>query len=111
MTTQAFISGQGISVDVNAALAADAEAAVAAAPGLRLVGWNIAESAGTPAVATFRIMHGATVAGGTVIAVIELAADKSENFWCWPGIACPNGLTIDRVAGTADVQLFHVTVI
>ena len=100
---------QAVSFDVNAAVAADVDAAVAAATDLRLMGYACRESHGTPAVATFQIIHGATVSGGTVVAQIELAANKSDHEWYGPqGIAVPNGLSIDRVAGTVDVTLFYM---
>lgn len=108
---RAIVSGEGIhvaaSVDVNDALAADVDAAVAAAAGLRLVGWAARESAGAAAVATFRIVHGATVAGGTTVVPVELAANGFASAWYGPeGIAVPNGLSIDVIAGTVDVELF-----
>lgn len=96
-----------VQVDNNPALAADADAAVAAAAGLRIVGYSCRESAGSEAVATFRIMHGATVTGGTVVFNEELAASKSNTEWTWPGIPCPNGISIDRIAGTVDVDIFY----
>jgi len=109
------IPGTGImvaaSADVNSAVAADVNAAVAAAAGLRLVGFACRESAAVAAVATFQIIHGATAAGGTVIIPVELGADGSAREWFGPeGIACPNGLSIDWIAGTTDVVLFYKAV-
>lgn len=109
------ITGTGImaaaSVDVNAAVAADVDAAVAAQAGLRLVGFAARESAGVAAVATFSIVHGATGAGGTSVVPVELKADESTRDWFGPeGIACPNGISIDHVAGTVDVNLFYKVV-
>lgn len=95
-------------VDVNEGISADVEPAVAAGTFLRLLGYSCRESAGTPAVATFRVMHGATVAGGTAVAVQELAANASDWVWFGPqGIACPNGITLDVVAGTLDVHVYY----
>lgn len=110
------ITGTGImvgaSVDVNAAVAADVDAAVAAAAGLRLVGFAARESAATAAAATFIIVHGATGAGGTAVVPVELAGDQSTREWFGPdGIACPNGISIDWVAGTADIHLFFKVVV
>lgn len=103
------LGGTAASVDVNADIAADVDAAVAAATTLRLVGWSIKEDAATAAVATFRIIHGATVVGGTEVDTIELAPNESRSEWYLPGgIACPNGISIDRIAGTADVDLYYV---
>lgn len=109
------ITGTGIlvaaSVDVNTAIAADVDAAVAAQAGLRLVGFAARESAGVAAVATFIIVHGATGAAGTAVVPVELAADGSTREWFGPdGIACPNGISIDWIAGTVDVHLFYKVV-
>lgn len=98
------------SVDVNAAVVADVNAAVAAAAGLRLVGFNAQESAGTPAATAFKIVNGATGAGGTVIAAVKLAASSSVTQWFGPeGIAADSGLSIDWVSGQVDVQLYYKT--
>lgn len=107
-------TGTGImvaaSVAVNTAIAADVDAAVAAAAGLRLVGFAARESASTAAAATFIIVHGATAAGTKLIPV-ELAADQSTRDFFGPdGIACPDGISIDWIAGTVDVNLFYKTV-
>lgn len=109
------LSGAGIyqpcKVYKTTAKAADVDAAVAAASGLRLMGVTIRESAGSAAVATFKIVHGAAVSGGSVLVPIELAANASEEMWFGPnGIACASGLSIDRVAGTADIYLYYTTV-
>lgn len=109
------ITGTGIhvgaSVDVNSNVGADVDAAVAAAAGLRLVGFACREMAGTAAVAAFIIVHGATGAGGTAVVPVELAANESRSEWFGPeGIACPNGISIDWLAGAVDVHLFYKTV-
>lgn len=90
-----------------AALAADSDALVAAQSGLRLMGYAIRESAGTPAVAAVDIMHGATGAGGTLVVPIELAANASGAVWFGPdGISVEGGVSIRRVAGTVDIVVF-----
>lgn len=100
------------SVDVNDAIAADVDAAVAAAVGLRLMGFASRESAATAAVATYRLVHGATVAGGTTLYPVELSAGESRGEWFGPdGIAVPNGVSIDVIAGTVDVVLFYKAVV
>lgn len=91
--------------DVSAAVTADVDAAIAASPGLRLWGWSARESAGSAAVATFKLVHGATVSGGVAFEVVELAADSSARQQYPLGIHCPNGISIDHVAGTVDVHL------
>ena len=99
------------SVDVNDGITADVDAAVAAATGLRLMGYACRESDGTPAVATFRIIHGATASGGTVVVPVELAANESKSQWFGPdGIDVASGISIDWIVGTVDVELFHKTV-
>lgn len=108
-------TGNGVnaaaSVDVNAGVTADVDAAVAAATGLRLVGYSCRESAGTPAAAAFNIVNGATGAAGTSIVNVELAANASETVYFGDaGIDAANGISIDHVAGTVDVNLFYKTV-
>ena len=98
------------SVVVSEGINTDQENTVPGATGLRLVGWSARESAGTPAVATFGIMNGATVAGGANILRVELAANESSGEWYGPeGIDAANGLTIDHIAGTFDLYLYHKT--
>lgn len=100
---------QAASADVNTGIAADVEPAVAAATDLRLMGFACRESAGTPAVAAFNVIHGATVAGGSVVVPVELAANGSTSAWFGPqGIAVASGISIEVVAGTVDVILFHM---
>lgn len=101
-----------VSPDVNAGIIVDVEPAVAAAANLVLMGYSCRESDAVAGTATFRILHGATVAAGTELVAVELAADKSEVKWFGPrGIACPNGLTIDHILGTVDVTLYYATAI
>jgi len=98
------------SVDVNAGITSNVDAAVAAASGLRYLGMAIRESKSVAAVATVKIYNGATVGGGTEIDVVELAADASTEHWFWPGIDAANGISIEVIAGEVDVDVFHVTV-
>jgi hypothetical protein len=99
------------SVDVNAAVGANVDAAVAATPGLRLMGYSAKESAGTPAAATFSIVHGATGAAGTSVVHQNFAASGSNSEWFGPdGIACPNGISIDWLTGAVDVNIFYKVV-
>lgn len=96
--------------DLNPAVTADVDGAVAGVTNrvLRLVGYSVRESAGSPAVATLRIVHGATVSGGDAVVLIELAANGSENQWFGEsGIAMPNGISIDHITGTFDCTLFY----
>jgi hypothetical protein len=109
MSIFAQLSG-GASYDLNAGITADVEPAVAAVSGKRLVlvGYSCRESAGSPAVAALNIVNGAAVSGGDAIIPIELAANGSEMKWFGPeGIATPDGLSIEVVAGTVDITLFY----
>ncbi len=95
-------------VIVNAGITANQEAIVAATIGLVLMGWNARESDGTPAVATVRVLNGATVAGGTSLLTVELAANQSAGEWYGPGgLDSPNGLSLEVIAGTLDVDIYY----
>ena len=104
--------GSGVSVDVNNAANADVDAAVAATPGLRLMGFSCRASAGSAAVAAFNIKHAATGAAGIQLVSVELAANASNTEWFGPqGLDCEtNGLSIEVVAGTVDCTLFYTTI-
>jgi hypothetical protein len=105
-------SGQYLLVGASnialSAVVADSNATVAAAIGLRLIGYSIKETAGVPAATTGRIMHGATVAGGTSVINFNLALSTSDTKWFGPdGIACPNGISVDWLTGQFDITLFY----
>jgi hypothetical protein len=102
--------GDSASVDQNSGISANVDAAVAAATGLRLMGYSCREIAGSAAVASFTIQHSATGAAGTQLVAVELAANGSETKWFGPqGLDCAaSGLSINRVAGTLDVTLFYL---
>lgn len=102
--------GPAASVDANATITADVDAAVAASAGLRLVGFSARESAGSPAVATAFIVAGADAdSGDTDLIKIELAANGSITQWFGPGgIDAAAGLSIDHVAGELEIVLFYV---
>jgi len=85
----------------KAAATAD-EAGVAAATGLRLMGYSIAERAAS--AASVDISHGA--AAGTIIQYENLAASGSVARWFGPqGIPVPNGVWIERISGNTAVTL------
>lgn len=93
-------------IDTNAAVAGDVAGAIPAAEGRRFLGYVAEETAAVAAAAEVRIRHGAV--GGPVIAIVKLAADGVASAWYGPnGIAVPDGVSIDHVAGTADVNLFY----
>lgn len=92
------------------AIAADDDATIAATTGLRLVGYSVKETAGTPAVAEGFIVNGATGAAAGKVACIGLAASTSHTVDLGAGIACPLGLSIDHISGTFDVVLYTIVV-
>lgn len=103
------VAGNGIfaasSPTSVATLLADNNATVVAAANLRLIGVSVRETAGAAAV--MRVMHGATVAGGALVAGFSLAANESKMHWYGPaGVAVPNGLSLDWISGSTEVVLF-----
>lgn len=81
------------------------EAGVAAAHGLRLMGYSIAERAA--GAATVDICHGA--AAGTIVQYENLAASSSVARWFGPqGLPVPNGVWIERVSGNTAVVLITI---
>lgn len=101
-------AGSGVQVSVNTNKAANVDAAIPAATGQILVGFAARESAAGAAVATFTIMHGATVGAGTSVYPVELNPNESRSEWFWPGIDVRNGVSINVMAGTVDVDLFFM---
>ena len=98
-------------VELNATVGADVDAAVAADANLRLIGYSIAESAGTPAIASCAIVNGATGAAAGKVAYISLEAGCSQTVWMGPqGVTCPLGLSIDWIAGELDIVLYYTIV-
>lgn len=99
-----------VQYDINAGISADVDAAVAAATGLKLVGFACRESAAGAAAATFVIAHGATGNGGDQVIPVELAANESKSGWYGDeGIPMANGISLNVLAGTVDVTLFYKT--
>lgn len=94
-----------ISYDLNAGKSADVDAAVAAAAGLRLMGWVATSAAG----AVLAIVHGATVVAGDAVIPINIAANGNPYEWYPGGIPMPNGISLDRVSGTFDCTLLYTT--
>lgn len=73
---------------------------------LRLVGFSVAETAGTAATAEVVLRHGTAATDDPLVAPINLAADGFGTFWYPPGIPCPNGIYVDRVSGTTTLVLY-----
>lgn len=96
------------SIDSNLLITANVDAAVAAATGLRLMGYSAKESAAAPAAATGVIVIGATGAGGTPVVNLNFAASESETVWFGPdGIDAAAGISIDWLTGRFDCQIFY----
>lgn len=88
---------------------ADAQG-VAAATGLRLLGYSVRESAGTPAVAAVTLRNGEADTAA-IIAVDELAANEGKQRWFGPnGVACPLGIFVERVSGESEIVIYHTTI-
>ena len=95
----------GFTITAVAAGTADTQG-VAATANMRLMGFAVRESAGTPAVATLNIRHG-TADTDTVIAPISLIASDTKVAWFGPqGIPCASGLFVDRVAGNSTITFW-----
>jgi hypothetical protein len=85
---------------------ADQDAVVAAATGLRLYGYSVMEDAAAPNEASFRIMHGATAAGGIQVEPVSLTANEStSDYWGPEGIDTPNGISVDWISGSFKMSL------
>lgn len=77
-----------------------------AAANLRLMGFIVAETAGTPAAAEVVLRHGTTDAA-TIIARIKLKAGDTVPFSSEKGMPVASGVFIERVSGTTAVTLFY----
>ena len=94
-----------IQIDHNDAIVADVDAAVVASAGLRLLGWNALATV----TGSFRIKNAATGAGGTRLASSGAVAGTSIGEWYGPrGLPAPNGLSIDWILGTWDIELYFL---
>ena len=90
---------------VDCGTGTDDEVAVAATPGLRLMGFSSTEDAG--AAATL-ILHAAGSAASPVFAW-SLAASESRSEWFGPqGLSAPNGIFLERVTGTSRVTVHYL---
>lgn len=104
MTPPASVTATAVAA--GASVTSDQDAAVAAAAGLRLFGFSAMEDAATPASAAFRIMHGATVAGGTAVELVTLMAGESTaDYWGPEGVAVASGISIDWISGSFKLSL------
>jgi len=102
------IDNKQVTVEINAGVTDDVDAAVAAANNLVLMGYTASENAG--AVAGFDIVNGATGDAAGKIVYVALPANGSA--WGWfgdRGIPCPLGLSINDQGGTFNVALYYKT--
>ena len=84
----------------------DDEALVPPMAGAVCMGFTCREAAATAAAAAFVLRRGRTPLG-VPIAYVNLAADESTRDWYGPnGIACDDGIYIDRESGTTEVAVF-----
>jgi hypothetical protein len=102
------VADRAVGYDINDAVTADVDGAVPASTGLRLMGFFARESHGTADVATFEIVNGADASAGDAVLPIELSANQSAREWFGPhGIAFPQGISLDHVAGTFDCTILY----
>lgn len=87
---------------LNVASGAAGAQAITGVAGLE--GFSIRESAGTPAVATVVLRNG-TSNSDPAVAFINLAAGETITVKM-PEIDCPDGIYVDRVAGTTELALY-----
>lgn len=94
------------SVDENIGVTADVDAAVAAQAGLCLVGYSCREK--VSGVAAFNIIHGATGTTGDQVVNVRLSGDMVDSaFLGETGIDCSNGISIELLAGNADITIHY----
>ena len=107
MGTNAMDNKQ-VTVEINAGVTADVDAAVPAADNLVLMGFTASEVSG--AVAGFDIVNGATGDAAGKIAYVGLVANGYASEWFGDrGIPCPLGLSINDQGGTFNVALYYKT--
>lgn len=73
-----------------------------------LMGWSLAENAGTAAAATVNIYRGTAATAANKVAVVELAANGSADLWLGPqGVFCRDGIYVELAAGSTEVIIYH----
>ena len=102
--------GTPSAVGMIASASGSADAAmVIPTPGLRFVGFAVRESDGSPAVASIIFRHG-TTDSNPILAPVELNANESAREWWYPGVEAPNGIFLERAAGSTEVTVFFLVV-
>lgn len=83
-------------------------AAVAPTARLRLIGYSVSESAGSPAAASISIQESTSTDLTKEMAAVSLAASGSYTAWLGEhGIPCPGGIWINRVSGSTRVVVYY----
>jgi len=83
-------------------------AAVIPTAGLRLLGFSITESAGSPAAAKISIQEGAGADITTEIVGVNFAASESVREWYGEhGIPCPGGIYLNRISGSTRAVIYY----
>lgn len=88
----------------GSALVAGTAGALALSGPATIYGYSVREIAGTPAVASLVLRNGTSVAGPPVV-FITLVASEARTITL-PEIDCPNGVYVDRLAGTTEIVLY-----
>ena len=94
----------------STAVVADVNALVPAQLGLKCLGYSVMESAGVPAAASLRIINGATAAGTAIVNQKLIASQSVTQWFGGNGIECPNGITVDFLAGQFDITIYYVVI-
>lgn len=85
-------------------------ALVAATANLRLLGYTIRESAGSPAAAAVNLRNG-DADTDPLLAAETFAASGSEHRWFGPnGISCADGVFLERVSGNTTVVVYTAVI-
>lgn len=71
---------------------------------VNVLGYSVRESGIVGAAATVILRNG-TSTSAPAVAIIELAADRSETN-ILPSVSCPNGLFVDRVTGETELVIY-----
>lgn len=94
---------EGADVTSVPAGAIDAQA-LAAAADLRLLGLSCRETAA--AAAEFVIRNGTSASDPAVVFVKLASGESVREFFGEQGLKCPDGIFIDRIAGTFEVAVY-----
>ena len=76
---------------------------VAAATGLRLMGYSYRETSG---LAVEFILRNGTSGASPAIAIAKAAASTGDSKWFGEGVACEDGVYVDRVSGNTHIVLW-----